>query len=90
MILNDDYLFGVFFSINSEQIFLIINQFNANYFSKMLRKNCVSFATPNTQKMCSPITENVVKEFNRRWQHISTTPHKTKKMLYTVQTDTAV
>jgi len=53
----------------------------------MLRKNCVSFATPNTQKMCSPITENVVKEFNRRWQHISTTPHKNKKMLYTVQTD---
>lgn len=72
MILNDDYLFGCFFSINSEQIFLIINQFNANYFSKMFRKNCVSFAFQihTTQTQCSPITENFDKKFNKRW-HIS-------------------
>lgn len=90
MILNDDYLFGCFFSINSEQIFLIINQFNANYFSKMFRKNCVSFAFQihTTQTQCSPITENFDKKFNKRW-HISTTHHKLPKT-YTVQTNTAV
>jgi len=68
-----------FFSINSEQIFLIINQFNANYFSKMLRKYYVSFAAPNTYYTIAvqPNYQNFVKEFNRKW-HISTTPHKTK------------
>ena len=88
MILNDDYLFGCFFSINSEQIFLIINQFNANYFSKMFRKNCVSFAfqIQTTQTQCSPITENFDKKFNKRWQ--LTTNYQ--KQSYTVQTNTAV